>query len=339
MIKKLALSTGLVAATMTAALIGSSPVSAAELKLASFVGARHVMNRLVFAPWAKEIGAMSGGSLNISMHVGGSLGKGPAKQFKRAVDRVADITWGLQGYTSRQFRRSTLIEFSSTGANAVDATKRMWAAYDKYLSPEYSRVKVLAIWALDVPMLHTKSKRIEKISDLKGLKIRTPSQAQAKLIAALGATPLAMPVTKLYNALDRGLVDGVLISTSAINNFKLTEVTKYHTTGIPWGMSPFFAVMNKQTYDGLSPEHRALIDKTSGERLSLKAAAAYDADARKGVEAIKAAKGHEIITLPKAEVDKALAMLRAAEDKMLGDLEKEGVPGREILAALRNPGG
>jgi len=339
MLTKLRLPAAALAVITTTALLGSTPAAAVELKLASFVGGRHVMNRAVFAPWAKEIGEKSGGKLTVTMHVGGSLGKGPAKQFKRAVDGVADITWGLQGYTSKLFRRTTLIELASISTDGIDATSRLWSIYDKYLAPEYKRVKVLAIWALDIPILHTRSKRVTKISDLAGLKIRTPSRFSAKLIAALGATPVAMPVTKLYNALDRGVVDGVLISPSAVNSFKLGEVTKYHITGIPFGVSPFFAVMNARSYANLSPANKALINETTGRGLSIKAAEAYEADSHKGYQTIRNAKGHEVIALPRAEVDKAVALLDQAERQIVADLDKQGIPAAKIVAALRKAGG
>ena len=107
--KKFALTTAAAATAFVGGLAGSAPAVSKELKFASFVGGRHVMNRKVFTPWTKEVEKLSGGSLKIKMYLGGSLGKGPAKQFKRAIDGVADITWGLQGYTSKQFRRTTMI--------------------------------------------------------------------------------------------------------------------------------------------------------------------------------------------------------------------------------------
>ena len=336
MVKKTGLALGLVSAL---ALIGAGvPASAAELKLASFVGPKHPMNAHFVGPWAKQIGEMSKGSLKISMHLGGSLGKGPAKQFKRAVDRVADITWGLQGYTSKQFRATTLIEMTNVGDSAVERTRRMWAVYDKYLAKEYKRVKVLAIWSLDAPILMTKNKPIKTIADLKGLKIRTPSQTQAKLVAGLGATPLAMPITKLYNALDRGLVDGVLVSPTVLKSFKINEVTRYYTTGLPWGSSPFFTVMNKASYDKLSPAHKDLINKTTGAKWSEKASDVYEKAGKRGMAFIDKSDKHQLYTLPAAEVKKGVAMLEKAEAKIIAGLEKEGVPATKILAAIRNAG-
>lgn len=333
---------GLSAVSLSAALISSmfvaAPAASTELKFASFVGGGHVMNRTVFEPWAKEVAALSKGDLTIKMYYGGALGKGGTKQFKRAVDGVADISWGLQGYTANLFRKTTLIEFTGIGATPVDATRRMWKVFDEHLAPEYDRVKVIAIWALDAPIIHTRPKAVKRVDDLQGLKIRTPSQYQAWLIGALGATPVPMPAGKIYNSLDRGVIDGVLISPSAINNFKLDEVTRYHAAGIDWGRSPFFAVMNKQSYEALPKVQRDIIDKTSGLALSVKASQVYTQDGIKGRNKLKADKDRTYVELPADEVTKAAGLLDRAEQDIIARVKKEGIDLMPALKALRGAG-
>lgn len=339
MIKIFSLSAAAFAATLVGATTFDLPAIGKELKFASFVGGRHPMNRLIFAPWAKKVGEMSGGDLTVKMYYGGALGKGGTKQFKRAVDGVADITWALQGYTANLFRKTTLIEMAGVGKDPVDATKRMWKVYNEHLASEYSRVKVLAIWALDAPVIHTKIKPVNKISDLKGMKIRTPSQYQAWLIQAMGATPVPMPATKIYNSLDRGVIDGVLISPSGVKSFKLNEVTKHHSDGISWGRSPFFAVMNKKSYASLSKKHKGIIDETTGLAMSLKAAAVYAADGEKARKKLKADSKRSFINLSAAEVATAAALLSKAEADIIGRVKKEGIDLVPALNALRAAGG
>ena len=191
----------------------------------------------------------------------------------------------------------------------------------------------------DAPVLHTKVKAVNKISDLKGMKIRTPSQYQAWLIQALGATPVPMPAGKIYNALDRGVIDGVLIATSAIKSFKLNEVTKHHADGIAWGQSPFFAVMNKKSYDSLSKKNRDIIDKTTGLAMSVKAASIYTKAGARVLGGLKKDKSRSAITFAESEIAKAHALLSKAEKEILARVKKEGVDGTPVLKALRGAGG
>lgn len=339
MIKIFSLSAAAFAATLVGATTFGLPAIGKELKFASFVGAPHPMNRFVFAPWAKEVAKLSGGELTVKMYYGGALGKGGTKQYKRAVDGVADITWALQGYTANLFRKTTLIEMSNVSTDTVDATKRLWKVYDAHLASEYSRVKPLAIWVGDAPVLHTKIKAVTKVSDLKGMKIRTPSQYQAWLVQALGATPVPMPAGKIYNSLDRGVIDGVLIAVSGVRSFKLNEVTKHHADGINWGYSPFFAVMNKKSYGSLSQKHKAIIDKTTGLAMSVKAASIYGKAGAKVFKGLKADKKRSVKTLSAAEVAKAHVLIKKAEGDIVQRVKKEGIDLVPALNALRGAGG
>ncbi len=320
-----------------AGVVGASPVSAAdavELKLASFTGLKHAMNRAFFTPWVKKVDEESKGTLKIKMFVGGKLGNGGPRQFKRAVDGVADITFGLQGFTSSQFRRTTLIELPGIAKDGVQATRALWNAYEGHLEKEYGEVKLLFMWTVDRPVIMTKNKKITKIEDLKGLKIRTPSQFQAKLLQSLGASPIPMPITKVYNALSRGLLDGVLTSTTTLTGFKLREVTKYFADGLPWGRSPMFLVMNKNSYDGLSAAHKAVIDRTTGPKNSEMGAAVYDKESLEGFDLIKNSPNHELHRFSDAEIKKGTDLLMKAGDEIMAEVSAQGIDAKTIVMKM-----
>jgi TRAP-type C4-dicarboxylate transport system substrate-binding protein len=321
-----------------AGIVGASPASAAdavELKLASFTGPKHAMNRAFFTPWAKKVDEESKGTLKIKMFVGGKLGNGGPRQFKRAVDGVADITFGLQGFTSSQFRRTTLIELPGIANDGVQATRALWNAYEGHLEKEYGEVKLLFMWTVDSPVIMTKNKPITKIEDLKGLKIRTPSQFQAKLLQSLGASPIPMPITKVYNALSRGLLDGVLTSTTTLTGFKLKEVTKYFADGLPWGRSPMFLVMNKNSYAGLSAAHKAVIDRTTGPKNSEMGSAVYDKESLDGFQLIKDSPNHELHRFSDEEIKKGTALLMKAGEEIIAEVEAQGIDAKAIVMKMK----
>lgn len=73
-------------------------------------------------------------------------------------------------------------------------------------------------------------KPISKPEDLQGLKIRTPgAPVWQETIRALGATPVALPWTEVYMALQQGVIDGAEAQHPATYGSKLYEVTKYIT--------------------------------------------------------------------------------------------------------------
>jgi TRAP-type C4-dicarboxylate transport system substrate-binding protein len=318
--------------------IGTASSMAGELKLAHWMSPKHPMDRFIMRPWSKELAKQSGGALMVRIYPGGALGKGPVLQFKRAVDGIADIAFGLQGFTSNLFPRTGLIELPGMAPNAAVAAEKLWDAFPQ-LAPEYKRVKVLALWTNESQILMTRNKPIRSIGDMKGLKFRVPSKTQSKAIKALGGVPVFMPITRVYNALNTGVVDGVLTGPSTVLSFKFHEVAKYFTVGLPMGRSPFFLVMNKRTWNGLSSKDQDLIDKTTGRALSVKASKFYMKAGAKGLGVVKKSSKHEIIQFSDAEKAKAVALLKASRAKTVAELQKKGVPAADILKAMGVSGG
>ena len=314
----------------------SPQAEAKELKLAHFMSTKHPMDRFIMRPWSEDVAKMSAGGLTVKIFPGGALGKGPAAQFKRAVDGVADITFGLPGYTASLFRRTGIIELPDVAKSGPDGANKLWDAFAE-ISSDWSKVKVLALWVGEAQVLMTKNKPVRTVADIKGMKIRTPSKMQAEAIKALGGTPVPMPIIKVYNALNTGVIDAVLTGPSAIRSFKLGEVARYFTTGLPTGRSPFFLVMNRKSWDGLSDEQRALVDKTTGRALSVKASETYERLSKSALDSVGKTGRHEVIALPADEVKAGTALLLENRARLVAQMEKDGVPARKILAAMGVP--
>jgi len=220
-------------------------------------------------PWTKEIAKATNNALTVRIFPGGALGKGPVAQFKRAVDGVTDVTFGLPGFTSKLFPRTGVIELPGVAKDAAIAANQLWDAFP-LLVPEWRRVEVLALWTNETQTLMTKNKPIRSIADLKDKKIRAPSRAQGVTLIALGAVPVFMPINRVYNALNTGVIDGVMTGPSTVLSLKLDKVAKYFTTGLLLGRSPFFLVMNRDTWKKQSDAHKNSIHKTTGRAMSIK---------------------------------------------------------------------
>ena len=73
--------------------------------------------------------------------------------------------------------------------------------------------------------LHLVSRKVTKISDLKGLKLRTPSRSGAWLIESWGAEPVGMPVPALPQALSKKVIGGALIPFEIAISLKVADLT------------------------------------------------------------------------------------------------------------------
>ncbi len=77
------------------------------------------------------------------------------------------------------------------------------------------------------PFVVLTKKPAPKVADLKGLKIRTfASPLQIEPLAALGASPVPMPLSEVVPALQSGNIDGMLAGIPILAAFKYYDVAK-----------------------------------------------------------------------------------------------------------------
>ncbi len=305
-----------------------------ELKLAHFSSTKYHLHNEMFLPLAEKIAAATGGETTIRVYPAGELGAGPVKQYDRVLDGVADIVYALPGYTASQFKKTLLVELPGVVPGNKDITKKMWDSID-VVSDEFRRTKLLGLWSAEPAKLLMAEKKIEKLSDLAGLKIRVPSKNTGRVIEAWGATAVSMPITQVYQALDTGVVDGVLVDTSVLSSFKLGEVVKYVTTGMDGSNSLFMLVMNRDSWDGLDDGTQAKLASMTGAGMSQGGHITMSTSGVKALEKWEAA-GGEVVQLSSeraAEFDAASSKLATA---LIAELEADGIKAQEWADALKN---
>ena len=303
---------------------------AETLKLAHFVSTNHVVNRAIINPLVDGVANDSNGSLTIRVYPGGELGAGPLEQYVRVMQGVADIVWGLQGYTSTQFKKTMIAELPGVRPEGMTGYEMLWNAYDKHLKKEFPGTKPLALYTAEPNILIMKGRNIRKPEELAGLKIRVSGSAAGRVVEALGATPVQMPASQVYNALQTGLIDGLITGASMVSDFKLDEVADSYTIGAPLGHITFYLVMSQKKYDSLSAEHKAVIDKNSGMGLSKSGEDHWNAGADETITALRAAGDNTVIDLTDEEIAAFAKLLMPVTDAIVKELG-----GEDVLAAMQ----
>lgn len=303
---------------------------AQELKFANFSAPTHTITASVIEPLNKALSDATGGEVTMRGYHGGELGSGPADQYVRVVQGVADSSWGLPGYTSSQFLKTMIAEMP--GALPLDqpAYPALWRAFPDYLASEFPATVPLALWGSEPNIFIMKSAQIRTPADIAGLKIRVAGATAGDAIEALGGTPVQMPMTQVYNGLQTGLIDGAISGASTLSDFKLDEVADSYTLGANMGRLVFFTVMSQSAYDGLSADAKAGLDSVAGETLSKSAEDAWMATADAAVEAARADDRNVVIDLTPEEIAAFDAVLAPVTDAYVSE-----VGGADALAAMR----
>ncbi len=317
-------------------LFGAS-APAQELRLSTMVPPVHVIYREIITPWAADLAKATNGEVKVTLYPSMQLGGKPPELYRQSADGVVDMVFTLPGYTSAAFPRTQMIELPGLKSDGVAATHMMWDLLDPYLLPDYTATKVIALWGAEDAGLMTRDKAVRTLEDLKGLRMRAPSAAQARQLEVMGAVPIAAPITQVYQGLERGTMDGALVPFTTILDFRLGEVAKGYTISGPiFGRSAFLISMNKNKYDSLSPSARAAIDRLSGRALSQKATEVYIERAAQAVASVRGKA--EVYNLPAAEQARIGKLLRPIIDEWIKDAGAKGVPARDMLRKAGYPG-
>ena len=309
--------------------LGLGAAAAQELKFANYMAPTHPYVAGAFAPMAAKVAQATGGAVTVKVYNGGELGAGPADQYARVLDGVAELAVGLPGYTAANFPLTLLSELPGVLTEA-EGTATLWKNID-LLAPEFERVKLVSLWSNAQNILYTRDKAVRTPADVKGMKIRVPSRNAGLIVEAWGGTPVSMPVSEIYNAMQTGVIDGAMIDGTATMAFKLGEVANFLTVGMDTTISPFFILMNRDAFDGLSAEHQAAL-KAVGREVSDLGNKVQLTEAAKGIEAFGAMKGKELIRLT---ADEAAAFNTLSAPVVDAVVAETGGNAQAVIKALR----
>lgn len=100
----------------------------------------------------------------------------------------------------------------------------------------------------------------------KGRKMRMGGKWQGIVANKWGASPIFLPPSELYMALQRGTIDGYFLVYSIISGLKLYEVAPFVVdTGFSCNIET--VTMNLKKYESLSPADRKIFDEAAAETL------------------------------------------------------------------------
>jgi TRAP-type C4-dicarboxylate transport system substrate-binding protein len=217
-------------------------------------------------PWINDVEKASDGTLKIQLFAGPALGNFN-NIYERTVENVAQISFGTFGAYASVFVRTQVSDLPFLNEDTRRSSVALWRLYAKgLLNPEYEKVKVLALFTFPGSILNS-NKPIKTLADVKGMKLAASSRTLGEAAIEMGAAPITLTPSDLYEAQNRRVVDGILVAWTAVKTFKLDDVTKDHLQ-LPLGEAPAFVFMNKSAYDALPAQAKAAIDKYSGESFS-----------------------------------------------------------------------
>jgi TRAP-type C4-dicarboxylate transport system substrate-binding protein len=288
--------------------------------------------------WMEKVQKDSGGRIKFEAYPAMQLGGTPVQLYDQARDGVVDIVWTLPGNTAGRFPRIEVFELPFIMNNAEATSKAYWEYVQTMAPDEFKDTQVLALHVHGPGVIHSTDKPVHSVNDMRGLKVRAPTRQVTKLVGALGATPVGMPLPQIPDALSKGTINGCVIPWEVVPSVKVHELTRFHAEFDPAGGSlyttTFVMAMNKPKYEGLPPDLKKIIDANSGLATSGwlgKVQQAGDVAGRKAATD----RGNTIFTVSPTEAQEFRRRSRQIEVEWVEDMNKRGHDGRKLLETAR----
>lgn len=302
---------------------------AAPIKLtySNFFPPSHIQAKLADS-WCKEIEKRTDGRVKIEHYPGQTLTK--AKQvYDGVVEGLSDIGFCLFGYNRGRFTLMEVVDLPLGYPSGKVATMVANDVYNKFKPKELSDVQVMYLHAHGPGLLHTRKVAVKTLADNKGLRIRSHGTT-AKVVKALGGTPITMPMPELYQALQKGVVDGALYPIEVNKGWRMAEVVDYCTLDLGIAnTSTFYVVMNKDKWSALPADIKKIIEQINKEWIP-KHGEAWNSSDEEGRKYMLA-KGRKFITLPDAEMAKWKKVVHPVLGEYVKAAKAKGVPAQEAL--------
>jgi TRAP-type C4-dicarboxylate transport system substrate-binding protein len=159
------------------------------------------------------------------------------------------------------------------------------------------------------------------------------------MLAALGATPVQMPLPAVPESMSKGVIDGAMVPWEGVPAAKLHEIAKSHLD-VPAGQykfanSIFAFVMNQAKYDGLPADLKKVIDANSGPEYSQAIGKIWDNSQAVGRKAAQD-HGNTFHMIPASELDNWVKASAPLYDSYVADMDAKGLPGKQMLQDARD---
>lgn len=297
----------------------------------SFFPPTHIQSKLA-EQWCKEVEKKTNGQVKIYFYPGQTLTKA-AQCYDGVISGISDIGMSCLLYTRGRFPLMDFINLPFGNPSGVFATAIINEVYEKFKPKELSQVKVLYLHAHGPGFIHLKNKPVYKLEDLKGLKIRCPGSV-ADTIRALGATPVSMPMPEVYQALQKGVVEGAVYPMETNKGWKMAEVIDYSIANYNIAYSVgFFVVMNKDKWNMLPDEIKKIIEDINKE-WAKKHGKAWDKSDFEGFR-FTLSKGNVVIGIDENEGKKWKDKVEMVFNKYIDMTKSKGLPGDKVIEYLK----
>lgn len=300
------------------------------LRLHSFTSPQAPEAVHFITPYIEAVKEQSNGRLNIEFYPSMQLGGKPTDLIQQLDDGVVDFIVINTGVAPGRFTglEGMDLPFISRGT-PESQTAAVKEYVDKWLKDtEFKGIKIIHMHAAEGSFF-TNGKPLRSLDDFKSMEMRAPGRYLGESLKALGGTPVGVPVPELYEALERGRIDGTAVNWPIITPYRFYEVTKY-MLATPVYQNEIMILMSQASFDKLPKDLQEIMDKNLSLEKSQQVAVEVAKLKAKGME-VSEKNGNQVYTLTNEERAEWAEAVKPVYQMWIEDMNKRGMPGQEMF--------
>lgn len=265
------------------------------------------------------------------------------KQILRGINKgICSIGWVGAGLYPAELPLAAVhgyILYVPKGNDSSWIAEKTWEFLDQCqeIENEFKRSGQIPWMVLpyDGYCLFSRKKPVRTIEDIKGMRIRTATEGQAKMISAIGGNPIFITSAETYTALEKGTVDGCLAGLDWGRKYNLHEVAPYITDAGLFLM-PAFLNVSLVDLDKMSKNDKIIFLEV-GRKESINLGKSLKEE-RENIKINMKNKGASIIPFPREEREKwaKTPQVKNIIKNWIEEQNSAGRPGTKVMRALLN---
>lgn len=286
--------------------------------------------------WLDQMSADSGGSITVEPYWQASL-VAPINAYAETSAGVTDLMTAAPGNETDHFILETALTYMYCGQlpneKQIEVAHELWEQVPEW-QEEFSEVEVLGFGSAGNSFHILSTKPIKTLDDIKGLDIRVMEQWAFDLMQDLGANPVKMPLGEMYEGLQKGVIDGVLLCESHYLSENLTEYIKYMTDLRITPAPCVWTYINKDVFDGLTANQQEVVKNASAESEAALVSAYTEWDTKSA----EAAEGNSVerFSITDEELATIIQIAQENAQEQVKKLDDAGYDGTGIYEKLQS---
>ncbi len=243
---------------------------------------------------------------------------------------VADVGMNVSSFRPERFPMMALLNYPHPYKHTMVPIQIAWDMYNMFDPPEFKGVKVVSFSCngLGENGCGFFGKfPVTSLEDLRGKEIRATGTGVPAL-EKLGASPVFLPVSEIYEALQKNIIKGNYTTFEIIRPFKFNEVVEY-ITPFPAPAGVMFTIVEEKRFNSWPDDVKSVIEDMKMEHSIWSGNFAHK-EAQDGLSyAIE--NGVKKTVVSPEEKEKMMQILKTLTDDWLKENTARGLPAKEWL--------